>query len=130
MFDRLVALAGRLAHPPLQFVIGLWAAACLAVGLALTQRTVIEQWNSLLFLAAAALFIVALLIPRSVGKLTFAFVGFGLAACAAFARTAFAIPVAQTVDGAALILAAWVLLTYKALQRTAATFLVITEYRR
>lgn len=130
MIDRLAAIADRLAHPPLQFVIGLWAAACAAVGLALTQRTVIEQWNSLLFLAAAALFTVALLVPRSVGELTFAFAGFGLATCATFARTAFAIPVAQTADGAAIILAAWALLTYKALQRTAATFLVITEYRR
>lgn len=130
MIDRLAAIADRLAHPPLQFVIGLWGVVCWAAGLALTQRTVVEQWNSLLFIGAGALFVVALVAPRSIGKLTFAFAGFGLAACATFARTASAIPVAQTVDGAAIILAAWVLLTYKALQRTAATFLVITEYRR
>lgn len=126
MFDRFVALADRLAHPPLQLVIGLWCATCWAVGLALTQRTLIEQWNSVLFIAAGALFTLSLLTPRSVGKITFAFAGFGVAACATFACTVFAIPVSQSIDGAAIVLAAWILITFKALQRTAATFLVIS----
>lgn len=130
VLDRLTVVARWLDAPPLQFVLALWWVASLAVGIALTQRTPIEQANSVLFLGAGVLFTFAMFAPRSIGKMTLAFGGFGVVFFATFARTAFALPVATTPDGAAIITAAWVLLTFKAAQRTAATFLAITGYRR
>ena len=118
-------VAERVAHVSFRTVVAVWAVSCLALGLALLERSTIEVWNGVGMLLAGSTLAVAYL--RS--SVLWAFAGFGLTFFATLARFAFSVPVAETWDGAVIITVAWFLISFKAAQRTSLTYLMLVGRR-
>lgn len=115
-------VARRVAHVSFRFVVAVWAVSCLALAVALMNRSPIGVANGVGMLAAGVTLSIAYL--RSSVLVSFA--GFGLAFFATFARFAFSVPVASNWSGAVIITVAWALISFKAAQRMALTYLMLT----
>lgn len=102
------------APPTTKMVLFGWAMSLLAAGIALMFRSEIEQFTGVIFLLASCAMLLAVISDR----VAIGFMGFGMAGVAFASRMLSSFFLATEWHGRLIIIAAWGLLLYLAIERS------------